>query len=78
MYLSQGPHGGGSEEINASVGIGHYAATHIHKVLEAVRENRVKIRYVNAKKMKADGLTKSLEGAGGRFSRIYQRGMEPL
>jgi hypothetical protein len=32
-------------------------------VLEAVKENRIEIKYVNTKRMEADGLSKSLGGA---------------
>ena len=36
--------------------------TRMHLVLEAVRQNRAEIRYIGTKGMKADGLSKSLEG----------------
>jgi hypothetical protein len=36
--------------------------TRMHLVLEAVRQNRVEIGYVGTKEMKADGLSKPLEG----------------
>ncbi len=37
--------------------------TRLHLVLEAVQQDRVEIKYANTKGMKADGLTKPLEGA---------------
>jgi len=37
--------------------------TRLHLVIEAVKEDRIEIRYKNAKEMKADGLTKALGGA---------------
>jgi hypothetical protein len=36
--------------------------TRMHLVLEAVRQNRAEIRYIGTKGMKADGLSKPLEG----------------
>jgi hypothetical protein len=36
--------------------------TRMHLVLEAVRQNRVEIKYIGTKEMKADGLSKPLEG----------------
>jgi hypothetical protein len=37
--------------------------TRMNLVLEAVKQNRITVRYVNTKQMKADGLLKPLEGA---------------
>ena len=36
--------------------------TRMNLVLEAVKEDRIEIRYVNTKGMEADGLSKSLSG----------------
>jgi ribosome maturation protein Sdo1 len=36
--------------------------TRMHLVLEAVKENRIEIKYIGAKEMRADGFTKSLHG----------------
>jgi hypothetical protein len=37
--------------------------TRLHLVIEAVKEDRIEIKYKNTKEMKADGLTKALGGA---------------
>jgi hypothetical protein len=37
--------------------------THLHLVIEAVKEKHMEIGYKNTKEMKADGLTKTLGGA---------------
>jgi hypothetical protein len=37
--------------------------TRMFLVMEAIKEGRILVKYINTKAMMADGLTKSLEGA---------------
>jgi hypothetical protein len=44
--------------------------TRLHLVIQAVKEDRIEIRYKNTKEMKADGLTKALGGVEFTDSRV--------